>query len=105
MGRWSACLWVVAAAAIAVPSAQAKEKYAVMPTQLDETSKGLVPDLFDDYLLTAIQNAGDFDVIGQEDIAAMLGFEKQKDNASEHSAKRLNVRLPGGVPSCGQRVD
>ncbi|MEK7703518.1 MAG: hypothetical protein AAB426_01055 [Myxococcota bacterium] len=60
-------------------SASAKSKLAVLPTQFDETSAGKVPKLFDDYLLTAVQNAGDFEVIGQDDISALLGFEKQKD--------------------------
>ncbi len=53
-------------------------KIAVMPTQFDESSAGTVPKLFDDYLLTAVQNAGEFEVIGQDDMNAMLGFEQQK---------------------------
>ena len=55
-------------------------KLAVLPTQFDETAQGLVPSLFDDYLLTAVQNTGQgYEVIGQEDIGAMLGFEQQRD--------------------------
>lgn len=72
----AACTWLVI-----IPNAQAqKTKLAVLPTQFDETSRGQVPSLFDDYLLTAVQNIGkDYEVIGQEDISAMLGFEQQKD--------------------------
>lgn len=54
-------------------------KLAVLPTQFDETARGLVPDLFDDYLLTALQNMGQYEVIGQDDISALLNFEEQKD--------------------------
>jgi hypothetical protein len=50
-----------------------------MPTQLDETSQSQVPNLFDDYLLTAVQDVAGEGVIGQSDISAMLGFEEQKD--------------------------
>jgi hypothetical protein len=39
----------------------------------------MVPRLFDEYVLAAVQNAGDYEVIGQDDIAALVGFEKQKD--------------------------
>lgn len=60
-------------------AANAKLKLAVLPTQFDESSAGKVPKLFDDYLLAAVQNAGDYEVIGQDDITALLGFEKQKD--------------------------
>lgn len=60
-------------------SAQRKAKLAVIPTQFDESARGQVPTLFDDYLLTAVQNTVDADVIGQEDISALLGFEQQKD--------------------------
>lgn len=55
------------------------EKLAVMPTQFDESSRGQVPKLFDDYVLTAVQNLGGYEVIGQDDINALIGFEKQKD--------------------------
>lgn len=59
---------------------QEKVKLAVLPAQFDETAKGQVPDLFDDYLLTAVQNeSAGLQVIGQEDISAILGFEQQKD--------------------------
>jgi len=78
--------WIAVAmfAFLASPVAQAqvpkaKTKLAVLPAQLDESAKGKVPKLFDDYLLTAVQNAGDFEVVGQEDINSMLGFEKQKE--------------------------
>ncbi len=69
----------VAVGMCSVTAHAASAKLAVMPTQLDATSQGLVPKLFDDYLLAAVQNAGDFEVIGQEDIAALIGFEKQKE--------------------------
>jgi hypothetical protein len=58
--------------------AQEKTKIAVVPTQLEESAKGMVPSLFDDYLLTAVQNTSGAQVIGQDDIGAMLGFDKQK---------------------------
>jgi hypothetical protein len=74
---------VIATLGLLIPAAAAaqtpKSKLAVLPTQFDESAKGKVPKLFDDYLLTAVQNAGGYDVVGQEDINAMLGFEKQKD--------------------------
>jgi hypothetical protein len=54
-------------------------KIAVIPTQLEASAKGMVPALFDDYLLTAVQNTSEAQVIGQDDIGAMLGFEQQKD--------------------------
>jgi hypothetical protein len=57
----------------------AQSKLAVIPTQFDETAQGQVPALFDDYLLTAVQNLGGYEVIGQDDIAALLGFEQQKE--------------------------
>ena len=50
----------------AFPASAETDKIAVIPTQFDETSKGLVPDLFDDYLLTAVQNSTAYEVIGQD---------------------------------------
>ncbi len=60
------------------PAAAEKSKVAVLPVQMEKSAKGMVPTLFDDYLLTAVQNVGDFEVIGQDDINALIGFEKQK---------------------------
>jgi len=67
--------------------AGAPTKVAVIPTQLDATAKGQVPSLFDDYLLAAVQNqTTGYEVIGQDDIAAILGFEQQKDLSSCNDA-------------------
>ena len=65
----------------AVPAlAAGPVKVAVIPTQfVDEAARKQVPQLFDDYLLTAVQELGSFEVIGQEDIKTMIGFEQQKD--------------------------
>jgi hypothetical protein len=65
--------------AASTAAAEESTKIAVVPTQLESSAKGMVPDLFDDYLLTAVQNTSQAQVIGQDDIGAMLGFEKQKD--------------------------
>jgi len=52
-------------------------KLAVLPAQV--AGDGVeVPELFDDYLLTAVQNIGSYTVIGLDDINAMIGFEQQK---------------------------
>lgn len=59
--------------------ADEKARIAVLPVQVEESAKAEVPELFDDYLLTAVQDLGSHEVIGQDDIDAMLGFEKQKD--------------------------
>src|SRR5512141_2191074 len=71
----TAVLLVLASPALA----QHKMKLAVLPTAFDKSSEGMVPKLFDEYVLSAVQNAGDYEVIGQDDIAALMGFEKQKD--------------------------
>ncbi|MBI5508579.1 MAG: hypothetical protein HY903_07485 [Deltaproteobacteria bacterium] len=70
-------LWVALLVVPAVASA-AQVKIAVLPAQIDETSKGAVPKIFDDYLLAAVQNVSGGEVIGQEDINALLSFDKQK---------------------------
>jgi len=61
----------------------ARAKLAVLPTQVDESGRGLVPQLFEEYMLSAVQNegqsAGEVDVIGQDDIVALMGFEHQKE--------------------------
>jgi hypothetical protein len=54
-------------------------KIAVLPVQLDPSAKDKVPALIDDYLLAAAQDVGTYQVIGPDDINAMLGFEKQKN--------------------------
>ncbi len=56
-------------------------KIAVLPTQFDPSAAGKVPKLFDDYLLSTVQNSGYFQAIGRDDINALLGFEHQKDLA------------------------
>lgn len=65
--------------ALAGAPAAGKSKLAVLPTAFDKSSEGMVPKLFDEYVLSAVQNGGDYEVIGQDDIAALVGFEKQKD--------------------------
>ncbi|MBI3178053.1 MAG: hypothetical protein HYZ27_00230 [Deltaproteobacteria bacterium] len=71
-------MWLVFVLALPSAAAAEKAKIAVLPAQMEASAKGMVPKLFDDYLLTAVQNAGDFEVIGQDDINALIGFEKQK---------------------------
>jgi hypothetical protein len=72
-------LLVLAALVVASPAHAERMKLAVLPTHFDKSSEGLVPKLFDEYVLSAVQNAGDYEVIGQDDIAALVGFERQKD--------------------------
>lgn len=55
------------------------QKVAVLPVQLDASTEGRVPRLIDDYLLAAVQNSSGLEVIGQDDLNALIGFEKQKD--------------------------
>lgn len=51
-----------------------------MPVQVSASTKVEVPRaLLDDALLTALQNAGQFRIIGQDDVNAVLGFERQKE--------------------------
>lgn len=45
---------------------------AVLPARLDRSARAELPLFFDDFLLAAAQQAGDFDVIGEEDIEAIL---------------------------------
>ncbi len=52
---------------------------AVAPVQLDETARAGVPELIDDYVLSAVQDLGRFEVIGQDDINTLVGLEKQKE--------------------------
>lgn len=54
-------------------------KLAVVPTQIDPSAEGRVPGLLDDYVMTAVADLGTYQVIGQDDINAMIGFEQQKD--------------------------
>jgi len=65
---------------LAVPALAAAErpKLAVISTQVEQSAKGQLPKLFDDYLLTAVHELGTFEVVGQDDINALIGFEKQK---------------------------
>jgi hypothetical protein len=64
---------------LALVLASAQGRIAVMPTQVEGSAVGKVPELFDDYLLTAVQQASQSEVIGQNDIDAMLGLERQKE--------------------------
>ena len=52
---------------------------AVLPAKVDVPEDFALPELFDDYVLTAVQNAGEFRVIGRTDIDAMLGLERQRE--------------------------
>ncbi len=71
-------LLLVALATIAAPAAAEEGKIAVLPVQLEKSAEGKVPNLIGEVLLTAVQSATRDDVIGQEDINALIGFEKQK---------------------------
>ncbi len=51
---------------------------AVLPVGKDPTAAAL-PAVIDEVVLAAAQSAGNFRVIGQSDINALLGLEKQKD--------------------------
>jgi hypothetical protein len=72
-------LFTAAFTLMATTASAEKPKLAVLPSQIEESAKDQVPELFDDYLLAAVQNAGDYEVIGQDDINSMLGFEQQKE--------------------------
>jgi hypothetical protein len=54
-------------------------KLAVLPLQVEQSAQADVPDLADDYLLAAVQNSGGYQVIGPDDVSALIGFEEQKD--------------------------
>lgn len=75
----NALLMAVLVFASTLPAYAGEMKIAVLPTQFDKSSQGMVPKLFDEYVLAAVQNSGDYEVIGQDDIAALIGFEQQKD--------------------------
>ncbi|MEE8408542.1 MAG: hypothetical protein V3T05_02960 [Myxococcota bacterium] len=62
-----------------VAAQAAKTKIAVLSTYLEGSAKDQVPSLIDDYILTAVQDAGTFEVVGPDDVNALLGFEKQKE--------------------------
>ena len=49
--------WVFVAAFVTAAGSARAEKIAVLPTQMDESSRGKVPELFDDYVLTAVHGA------------------------------------------------
>ncbi|MBN1961181.1 MAG: hypothetical protein JW841_09555 [Deltaproteobacteria bacterium] len=71
-------------------TAQAERiKIAVLPTQYDKISAKLIPKIFDESVLAGVQNVSNFQVIGQDDIAAMVGFEKQKDIISRSEVSCL----------------
>jgi hypothetical protein len=54
-------------------------KVAVMPVKADEGTRAMLPGVLDDYLLTAAQKVGGFEVISQDDINVLLGLERQKE--------------------------
>ncbi len=62
-------------AALAAP----QPKLAVLGVQRDKSVKDALPDVINEVVVTAAHEAGGYEVIGQDDIEAMLGFEKQKD--------------------------
>src|SRR5689334_4664094 len=53
-------------------------KIAVLPTRFEGEVKGIPADHFDDALLAATQNYLGTEVIGREDINALLGFDLQR---------------------------
>lgn len=63
----------------AVAAQAAVTKIAVLSTYLEGSAKDEVPSLIDDYILTAVQDIGSFEVVGPDDVNALLGFEKQKE--------------------------
>lgn len=69
---------MIALAAALLAAEPATVKVAVLPTELEDSAREQVPKLFDDYVLTAVQDTIGGNVIGRDDINAMLGFEKQK---------------------------
>ena len=72
-------LWGAPAAAREPPASEAPVKVAVLPVDLDPTAEGKIPALVDDIVLAAVQHLGTYEVIGQDDVNAMLGFEQQKE--------------------------
>lgn len=66
-------------AAALTPGSTELPKLAVLPLQIEQAARADVPDLADDYVLAALQNAGDYQVIGPDDVSALIGFEQQKD--------------------------
>ncbi len=72
--------WILALVAFAADGAP-RPKLAFLPTQIDLSAVELVPRIIDDYVLTAAQQVGTFEVIGEDDINALLSFEKRKDLA------------------------
>lgn len=78
MSRAGICSTALVFFTAATASAE-RSKLAVLPSQIEESARDQVPGLFDDYLLAAVQNAGEYEVIGQDDINSMLGFEQQKE--------------------------
>ncbi len=60
-------------------TASSAVRLAVLPVQMETALRAQVPELINDYLLAAVQNQGGYDVIGQDDLAALLSLEKQKD--------------------------
>ncbi len=69
----------IAALTIIISSVTAMPKVALMPTQFDTSASGQVTEFYDDYLLTAVQELNAIDVIGTDDINALLDFEKRKE--------------------------
>lgn len=76
-------LWggVLIAALLSLPvyAQNTRPSIAVMPAPMDEATRGQVPELFDDYVLTAVQDTTRVQVVGPDDISALINFEQQKD--------------------------
>lgn len=56
----------------------APSKVAVVPTQVEGTVKGFPVRIFDDAVLTSVQQVTGHEVVGQDDIDTLLGFDKVK---------------------------
>lgn len=77
-----ALIALVLSAAVGVPTSapESRPQIAVMPVQRESSAADL-PELVNDYVLIAVQEAGYPNVIGHTDVAALLGFEKEKELA------------------------
>lgn len=72
---------VVAIVVSMAGSSASATKIAVLPTRVETSAQDQVPELFDDLFLSALQKAGDFDVVGQDDINQLLSFDRMKELA------------------------
>lgn len=60
-------------------AAELPKKLAVLPVQVDTSAEKDVPDLFNEVVLTAVHDATQDEVIGADDINALISFEQSKD--------------------------